>query len=678
MSQLDNHHEGYRRMSKGELGERLHALQETSARVPSSDPREIEFQAVLHELEVHQVELEMQNRELRDSRNALEESHDRYANLYDFSPVGYMTLDDQGLIKEVNLTAASMLGVERRWLENRMLAPWVSGPEVPGLRLHLKKCARTSEKVTSILHLVTKEKRKIPVELSSVASPDAITGESLIRTSISDLTERRNAEEERDRFFDLSRDLLCVVGPHGFFKRLNPAWEKLLGYSREELMARPYIDFLHPDDRERTALEFAGIMRGEKLPSNFQNRYIRKDRSIIWLTWSGVISGSTFYGVARDTTAETLEKQSILNQSAWLKEMVQSLPIPLVLAEAATGKLLSMSEKCKDLVEGFPAVGLNEATPQGFTFSDSSGKPLNQQDWPRFRAARGETLNGEQMIWQTPQKRTHLQVWSRIIPAKYDHPDMVVIALQDIDPLIEKEVLLEESIKSLDRQRELREDFVAALSHDLRTPLTSARLGVQMLARTSNDPASLGKHTARAISSIDRMDRMICDLLDANRIHAGEKLPLKLNRLDLARLARSTVEALSIIHKNRLKVIADERILVNCSKTHIRRVIENLVNNAVKYGTSDKPVTVKVEKLQANRVCISVHNCGNPISPKDQETLFEQFRRTEEAQQGGKKGWGVGLTLVRGIVEAHGGNITVQSSPARGTTFTVVLPLNAG
>src|SRR5437016_5691775 len=91
-------------------------------------------------------------------------------------------------------------------------------------------------------------------------------------------------EAEQDRFFRLSIDMLCVAGFDGYFKKLNPAWEKTLGYTIEEMLARPWLDFVHPDDREATIAEGGKIKEGA-LTLLFENRYRCKDGSYKWLSW---------------------------------------------------------------------------------------------------------------------------------------------------------------------------------------------------------------------------------------------------------------------------------------------------------------------------------------------------------------------------------------------------------
>jgi PAS domain S-box-containing protein len=225
----------------------------------------------------------------------------------------------------------------------------------------------------------------------------------------------------------------------------------------------------------------------------------------------------------------------------------------------------------------------------------------------------------------------------------------------------------------LEEERELRERFVATLSHDLRTPLTTAKLNAQMLARKGSDPTLLHKLTARISENLDRADQMIRDLLDANRIQAGQTLSIELSDCDLTEVARDTLEELSLVHGDRFVLNAPEATRGHWSCGGLRRIIENLCNNAIKYGARDRPVTVGVAQSGPDEVSLSVHNWGEPISPEDQQVLFQLYRRTGSAQSGAQKGWGLGLTLVEGLAKAHRGRVGVESTRDTGTTFTVTL-----
>jgi len=138
-----------------------------------------------------------------------------------------------------------------------------------------------------------------------------------------------------DRFFSTSIDLLCFLDYSGYFKRLNPAWEHTLGFTREELMSRPFIEFVHPDDRERTLKQNANVRAGGKALS-FENRYLCKDGSFRWLRWNAAPDSSVkvIYSLARDITANKLaeeEREQLLHKLqaalAEVKTLKEILPI---------------------------------------------------------------------------------------------------------------------------------------------------------------------------------------------------------------------------------------------------------------------------------------------------------------------------------------------------------------
>ncbi len=235
---------------------------------------------------------------------------------------------------------------------------------------------------------------------------------------------------------------------------------------------------------------------------------------------------------------------------------------------------------------------------------------------------------------------------------------------------------LHEANAELRRERELRELFVLALSHDLRTPLAGARIASQLMQRRASDPSEVQKLAARLMSSLDRCDSMIRDLLDASRLRAGETLPIKLERCELVSLVTDVLADLASLHGDRFELRAQEGIEGYWSCFEVTRMIENLCVNGIKYGAADHSVDVSVER-DGDRVRIRVHNVGPAIPAEAQARLFTPFHRHSTVNNGEKPGWGLGLTLVRGIAEAHGGEVSMQSEPEKGTTFEVVLPIDA-
>ena len=220
----------------------------------------------------------------------------------------------------------------------------------------------------------------------------------------------------------------------------------------------------------------------------------------------------------------------------------------------------------------------------------------------------------------------------------------------------------------------LREQFMAALMHDLRGPLGAANLAAQAIARTPDGPK------VKAMADIilrnhSRIDEMLHHLLDTMVFQGGGRLRLNLSGFDLRELVESVREQAQEAHRARLE-ITGESALVTWSREEITRALENLIANAVKYGDADTPITLKIDPI-GGRVMLSVHNHGNPIAVEEIEDIFQFYQRARAAAQGKKEGWGIGLSFVRAVAESHGGSVTVDSSLERGTTFLIDIPSDA-
>ncbi len=240
----------------------------------------------------------------------------------------------------------------------------------------------------------------------------------------------------------------------------------------------------------------------------------------------------------------------------------------------------------------------------------------------------------------------------------------------------ERELLA--TVRDLRAEQDLRERFVTALSHDLRTPLTAAKMSAQMLVLRPIDQAQLHRIANRIASNMDRADEMIRDILDASRIKAGQKIPIDVIGCDLHAIVRAALDNLASMHGDRFGLDGDGPIEGHWDCSALQRVVENLAGNAVKYGDGDSPITVTVVKSDDGPIVeLRVHNHGEPIPPEELPRLFTTYLRTVGAARSGQKGWGIGLSLVKGLAEAHGGSVSLRSSAEEGTTFIVRLPRDA-
>lgn len=231
-------------------------------------------------------------------------------------------------------------------------------------------------------------------------------------------------------------------------------------------------------------------------------------------------------------------------------------------------------------------------------------------------------------------------------------------------------------VEKLTLEKELRERFVALLSHDLRNPLSVAMTSAQMIIRSQQHAGNHLKYAANILRSVERADQMIQSLLDANQISAGQKLPMKITKCDMFHTVERALEDLRMLYGDRFLFNSHSPVLGYWSADHIKRLIENLASNAAKYGYPNTPITISLIQT-SKQICLSVHNEGNTLKKNEQSTLFQPFIRSSSAKAGVQQGWGLGLSLVRGVAEAHGGIARVESLPKKGTTFSVIIPMDA-
>lgn len=220
-----------------------------------------------------------------------------------------------------------------------------------------------------------------------------------------------------------------------------------------------------------------------------------------------------------------------------------------------------------------------------------------------------------------------------------------------------------------------REELFAIVAHDLCSPLGAADTSANLIVLNPTGP-EVPRLASRIVDNIRRVDRMVQDLLDAIRMQAGARLKLELEECDLAEIVRQTIEHLRIEHGDRFVLQAPASVVGHFGCEDLRRAVENLTANAVKYGSTAGRVTVTVS-AHHGRAIVSVHNLGAYIPAEKQETLFRAFQRSTAGEESGKRGWGLGLAQVRAVAEAHGGSIQVDSMPESGTAFTIDVPLDA-
>lgn len=247
--------------------------------------------------------------------------------------------------------------------------------------------------------------------------------------------------------------------------------------------------------------------------------------------------------------------------------------------------------------------------------------------------------------------------------------------------ILESTQVLQKNVEEKNKRAEKLRLDIAMFAHDLRTPLSAAKIGASLFF--SDAPFEKRQAVAaRIVSNIDRVSKMLTDLVDAVRLERGEKIPLELEFFEAQKFIRETIEDLATIYGDRfiLSLKPQHGTYVFWCKVSMRRVIENLIGNAVKYGKEGQVGITFFSngelRLKKDWTEISVHNDGY-IHKSELPFLFELFHRTKKARESGGEGFGIGLPIVRGQIVAHGGKVFVKSDKAKGTTFIIQLPTDA-
>ena len=246
--------------------------------------------------------------------------------------------------------------------------------------------------------------------------------------------------------------------------------------------------------------------------------------------------------------------------------------------------------------------------------------------------------------------------------------------------LPDNEARLRARIAELEHLLQARDEFLSIAAHELRNPMHSLLLQVSAALQQARQQgaAPLARRLERVQHIVDRYVKRASLLLDVGRMNATRTDP-QLESVDFAEVVRDVVESYSpeaAFNRAPLNLRAPQTLPGRCDRLALEQIVSNLISNAIKFGAGAS-IDVSLESKQDNSVQFEVHDRGIGIAEADQERIFGRFERLS-AQPGHPAGAGVGLWLVRGLVESHGGTIEVRSEPAKGATFTVVLPLNAG
>ncbi|GAB4238768.1 MAG: hypothetical protein OHK0028_16450 [Deltaproteobacteria bacterium] len=488
--------------------------------------------------------------------------------------------------------------------------------------------------------------------------------------------ELRAKTEELDRYFNSSLDLLCIADTDGFFRRLNPEWERTLGYPTADLEGRRFLDFVHPDDVDATVAAMKKLSSREHI-LNFVNRYRHRDGSHRWIEWRSYAADTRIFAVARDITQRIRAEEELRLSEGRFRTAFHLSPAGLTITRIADGKIVEANDTflrmfgfTREQVIGHTSVELKMLTPQQRSeiIRRQIGTGGVRQHEIQARASSGRILDllaSSQPI-EMGGEAFHITHLLEITERKQAEEE-----IRKLNAELEERVRLRtEQLEASNRELEA---FSYSVSHDLRAPLRSIDGFSQALLEDCGDRLDeTGKnHLARVRAAASRMAKLIDDLLDLSRV---ARMEMRVEALDLSSMARSVAEEVRERYPGHpAEVVIADGITARGDARLLRQVLQNLFDNAFKFTarTSAPRVDFGTAGDPDGEPWYFVRDNGAGFDMAYADHLFGMFQRLHSAVE--YPGTGVGLAIVQRIVHRHGGRVRAEGRADGGATFSFTL-----
>jgi signal transduction histidine kinase len=338
-------------------------------------------------------------------------------------------------------------------------------------------------------------------------------------------------------------------------------------------------------------------------------------------------------------------------------------PFPCLLVETDTARAVLWNEAARQArLEPPAAAGACYAT-------DAQGGRIEAGQLIPYVVGREAAGEGVELTWHTPRRRTYFRASARALPRAGGRVPLALLTFLDITGQKVAE-------GDLRQAAEARDEFFSVATHELKDPLFSIQLSIQLLRHSAERqgpvPAHVLQHLEVSERQVGRLGRLIDNLLDVARIANGRH-DLDPETLDLSELAGEVVgrfQGQANSAGTPLTLDAREPVVGRFDRLKVEQIVGNLLSNAIKYG-GGQPVVVRV-RGEGDRAVVEVEDAGLGIAPEDQARIFARFERASGGHK--KASLGLGLYIVRSLAEAHGGTVGLRSERGRGATFTVALP----
>jgi PAS domain S-box-containing protein len=663
-----------------------------------------ETKKLIHELRVHQIELEMQNDELRQAQAILEESRSRYSDLYDFAPIGYLTLDELGIIKEANLTAARLLAVERTRLIDRQFTHFMVTEDRGAFHRHLSLVFKGRERQTVELRLQRKDGQVFFILLESVFHQDT-EGRSLCRTAFSDITARRQAEADlqgsearyRSLFKNNHAAMLLIDPATGDIVDANPAASAFYGYTLAELVSRKITDInMLSKDQVFREMQRAGAEQGRQF--FFRHRLAGgavRDVEV----FSGPIrvkDQNLLYSIVHDITARKQAETALQTKQEELQIIFDSVPAMIFYKDEEnrfirTNKALAEATGLtREEIEGKSLFDLYPSLADDYWEDDQEvmrrGIPkrniIETLETPRevrwvqtdkipYRDAQGNIIGvigfsvdiTERKRAEEALQRAHDELEERVKERTADLRRTVEQLQWEIEERQRTEEALKESAQRLrcmtsqllTAQEEERQRLALELHDDLGQSLMILKMQLRAIQRKA-PPES-----AEIRESLEDPLNFINEVIERIRRLSHNLRPAILEELGLTAAVQHLFEEFS---RQDIYVTMDlvdtEGLFSPEAQLNIYRICQESFNNITKYAQASQ-VSVSI-KRQDGGVAFQVADNGRGFD--HQQVINEHITNR-----------GLGLTAMDERARMLEGSLKIWSQEGQGTKITLIVPI---
>ncbi len=659
------------------------------------DPGNIE--RLIEELQIYQIELETQNEEMQRIYSDLERSTSRYTSLFDFAPIGYLTTDENDYIREINLTGAELLGLERYQIIGQPIIRFIHPDYQDIYYFHSRSVKESNEKVTSELCLKNPLMNGSSnlIYLQFISSLDD-SGKG-VKSAFIDITTRTRVQNElKDNEKKLSS--LFQASPAGIWVAanqeivmVNDRMCSMLDYSQHELIGKS-TSFLLPvdNDRVQTGPELYPIP-DDKGIGLMVSKFRHKNGSLIDVLISSapIETGNLAKGItyaALDITRQ-LDTEKALSEAQLKFEMIASNANDGILLVRQDGTIDYSNDALKKLF------GYNTDQAQALNLMDLFTSDENSEKLKY--ALRKQAVNPAKPSIKQNYELIGLKIDGATFPLElslssfiFEGRLMMVAVIRDFTEHKLNQFRLLKAKDKAEESEKLKTAFLANVSHEIRTPMNAILGFVSLMQEYETSEEERKEYFEMIASNGEVLLNLINDIIDLSKLESTS-LVLNPQPIDLSEFLNEIY--LYMVSDLRLKlkhtditprlVLPDPRHIstIVVDRLRLRQVLINLINNAVKFtvnGSIELGAVLSQDKLNGDpMIMFYIKDSGIGIPEDKTSIIFESFRQLEDPFTRKFGGAGLGLAIVKRIVETSGGYVGVKSQMGKGSEFYINLPM---